>query len=231
MPAVSFADACALLESALGPASAARSSRASRPSHDFTAGAAAAACRHARPRLEGRRAKIELDEAVGKYDRRTRQDGFHVLNDWDGKADHVNDDIIPVDVLDYLIARRGTEPLDAAVARDPARLLLLPPPHAALAADLGRGRSRRQPRSARRDPRPAAGLGRQRPAVRRRCGDADPDRDVAFRDPRARLRDAAGARANAQRARIASASPSRTPSAWAATCASASRRPTAATRW
>jgi hypothetical protein len=58
--------------------------------------------------------KIELDDLVGKYDRRTRQDGFHVLHDWDGKADHVNDDIIPVDVLDYVARQRGTEPPDAA---------------------------------------------------------------------------------------------------------------------
>ena len=58
--------------------------------------------------------KIDVAEIVAKYDRRTRQDGFHVLHDWDGKADHVNDDIIPVDVLDYLIARRGAEPADPA---------------------------------------------------------------------------------------------------------------------
>ncbi len=60
------------------------------------------------------REKIDLDEVVEKYDRRTRQDGFHVLHDWDGKADHVNTDIIPVDVLDYLIAQRGGAPFDAA---------------------------------------------------------------------------------------------------------------------
>src|SRR3954447_12022686 len=59
-------------------------------------------------------ARIDLADVVAKYDRRTRQDGFHVLHDWDGKADHVNDDIIPIDVLDYVIARRGADPLDAA---------------------------------------------------------------------------------------------------------------------
>ena len=37
-----------------------------------------------------------------------------MLHDWDGKADHVNDDIIPVDVLDYLTTQRGGEPPDAA---------------------------------------------------------------------------------------------------------------------
>src|SRR5947209_3644713 len=59
-------------------------------------------------------ARIDLGEVVAKYDRRARQEGFHVLHDWDGKADHVNDDIIPVDVLDYVIARRGAGPLDPA---------------------------------------------------------------------------------------------------------------------
>jgi hypothetical protein len=56
--------------------------------------------------------RIDLDDAIAKLDRRTRQDGFHVLHDWDGKADHVNPDIIPVDVLDYVLAQRGSGPLD-----------------------------------------------------------------------------------------------------------------------
>ena len=56
--------------------------------------------------------RVNLERIVRTYDRHTRQDGFHVLNDWDGKADKVNDDIIPVDVLHFLIARRGAEPPD-----------------------------------------------------------------------------------------------------------------------
>jgi len=55
---------------------------------------------------------LALDPFVKRYDHRTRQDGFHVLNDWDGTADHVNDEIIPIDVLDYLVERRGPEPAD-----------------------------------------------------------------------------------------------------------------------
>ena len=53
---------------------------------------------------------IDLERAIQRYDRRTRQVGFHVLNDWDGIADRVNDDTIPVDVLHYLVDRRGSEP-------------------------------------------------------------------------------------------------------------------------
>ena len=53
---------------------------------------------------------FDFARAVEKFDRKTRQIGFHALNDWDGIADRVNDDIIPVDVLNYLIDRRGAEP-------------------------------------------------------------------------------------------------------------------------
>lgn len=49
---------------------------------------------------------IDLERIVKTYDRLTRRDGFHAMNDWDGKADRVNDDIIPVDVLHYLVDKR-----------------------------------------------------------------------------------------------------------------------------
>jgi hypothetical protein len=55
---------------------------------------------------------INLEPSVEKYDRVTRLDGFHVLHDWDGIADKVNEDTIPVDVLHYLIDKRGTESPD-----------------------------------------------------------------------------------------------------------------------
>jgi hypothetical protein len=54
---------------------------------------------------------FDLGRVVQKYDRKTRQNGFHVLHDWDGIADRVNDDTIPVDVLHYLIDKRGAEPV------------------------------------------------------------------------------------------------------------------------
>ena len=54
---------------------------------------------------------FDLARVIQKYDRKTRRNGFHVLNDWDGIADKVNDDIIPVDVLHYVIDRRGDEPV------------------------------------------------------------------------------------------------------------------------
>ena len=57
---------------------------------------------------------LRFDKIVHKFDSRTRHDGFHVLNDWDGQADHVNADIIPVDVLNYVDTLRGDSPSDPA---------------------------------------------------------------------------------------------------------------------
>jgi hypothetical protein len=57
--------------------------------------------------------QINLDTIVRTYDNHTRQDGFHVLHDWDGIADKVNEDTIPVDVLHYLIDKRGVEQPDS----------------------------------------------------------------------------------------------------------------------
>ena len=53
---------------------------------------------------------LDIERGIQKYDRKTRQIGFHVLNDWDGIGDRVNDDTISVDVLHYLVDRRGNDP-------------------------------------------------------------------------------------------------------------------------
>ncbi len=66
-------------------------------------------------------AALTLAVAVRDYDRRTRDEGFHALHDWDGVAAHVNPDTIPVDVLDYLVAQRGRdafEPVAPAILID-----------------------------------------------------------------------------------------------------------------
>jgi hypothetical protein len=52
--------------------------------------------------LRGRFREHTLAPFVPECDRLTRADGFHALNDWDGKAAAVNPEIIPVDVLDWL---------------------------------------------------------------------------------------------------------------------------------
>ncbi|MDE3154304.1 MAG: hypothetical protein KGN76_04340 [Acidobacteriota bacterium] len=57
--------------------------------------------------------RIDLDKFIRAYDTLTREEGFHALNDWDGIADHVNADIIPVDVLHYIDEKLGSEPVNA----------------------------------------------------------------------------------------------------------------------
>src|SRR5262249_3867535 len=59
--------------------------------------------------------KIPLDRLVAVYDRATRQEGFHVLHDWDGKSDRGNEDSIPVDVLTYVAGLRGDDAADPLV--------------------------------------------------------------------------------------------------------------------
>lgn len=54
--------------------------------------------------------QVFLDRMIRTYDGRTRAEGFHVLHDWDGVSQQVNPDIIPVDVLHFLIEQRGQEP-------------------------------------------------------------------------------------------------------------------------
>lgn len=58
--------------------------------------------------------QFSLEKIVTDYDSQTRHDGFHVLRDWDGLADTINPDTIPVDVLNYLSHQRGDDPPDRA---------------------------------------------------------------------------------------------------------------------
>jgi hypothetical protein len=108
-----FADACSLVETLLtGTARAAIVADVAR-SHDFRQ-----ALLRLRDSMRSNAWKagsqpIGLGRVVREYDTATRQDGFHVLHDWDGKADSVNEDTIPVDVLHYVMEQRGADPPDA----------------------------------------------------------------------------------------------------------------------
>jgi hypothetical protein len=107
-PAIAFADVCALVAAVV----------AERPAILAHAGAGRN-LEHALLRLrEGMRGHIwhiagkpiDLSRAVAEYDARTRAEGLHALNDWDGVADAVNVNTIAVDVLDFVIRQRGAEP-------------------------------------------------------------------------------------------------------------------------
>ena len=54
--------------------------------------------------------QIFLDKVITTFDGRTRGEGFHILHDWDGVAQQTNPDIIPIDVLHFLVEQRGAEP-------------------------------------------------------------------------------------------------------------------------
>ena len=56
---------------------------------------------------------LALDRLVKTLDTRTREDGFHALHDWDGKADKLNEDIIPVDLLNYFMSATTRPPYPA----------------------------------------------------------------------------------------------------------------------
>ena len=47
--------------------------------------------------------QISLDGIIKTFGGQNAREGFHVLHDWDGKADKLNEDIIPVDVLHYVL--------------------------------------------------------------------------------------------------------------------------------
>jgi hypothetical protein len=105
-----FEEVCATLESMLaGPA------RSEIVREAATAGSLGDGLIHLRKAMRSHvwrigGATVDFERAIQRYDRRTRQIGFHVLNDWDGVADRVNEDTIAVDVLHYLVDRRGNEP-------------------------------------------------------------------------------------------------------------------------
>jgi len=58
---------------------------------------------------------FNLDPAVQALDRRVREDGFHVLHDWDGKADRLDAETIAVNVLDFVAATRPPGAADPTV--------------------------------------------------------------------------------------------------------------------
>ena len=64
---------------------------------------------------------IDLRKAIQDLDTRTRREGLHAMHDWDGIADHVNPDMIAIDVLNYLVENRGDgahDPIVSAILLD-----------------------------------------------------------------------------------------------------------------
>ena len=104
---IPFEQTCAIVASALG-GSARREIVDDFAGHK-TLGAALKPLRDAmrNNQFRARGHQIFLDRALTSYDGRTRAEGFHILHDWDGVAQATNPDIIPIDVLHFLVDQRG----------------------------------------------------------------------------------------------------------------------------
>ncbi|HJS73461.1 MAG TPA: hypothetical protein VJ921_04180 [Vicinamibacteria bacterium] len=58
--------------------------------------------------------ELSLQRLVDALDARTRADGFHVLHDWDGKRDRLNEETIPEEVARYAAEQRADSASGAA---------------------------------------------------------------------------------------------------------------------
>ena len=97
-----------------------------------------------RASVAARREAVNLDKIVRRYDNATREDGF-TLHGWDGIADKVNVDTIPVGVLNYRLNTAERNETDAASPPYCSITTSAPARHAH--ARSGRGRRGCEPRS------------------------------------------------------------------------------------
>ncbi|HEY7819151.1 MAG TPA: hypothetical protein VIG29_13080, partial [Vicinamibacteria bacterium] len=58
---------------------------------------------------------LSLESAVSALDARTRADGFHVLHDWDGMRDQLNEETIPMEVARFAMEKGAPSSSDATV--------------------------------------------------------------------------------------------------------------------
>jgi hypothetical protein len=99
---ISFDHACSLIERAIDGSTRQDILNAVDKPNDFAGSIARLRdCLRANVLQTGSEA-ITLDRMVRAHDSRTRGDHFHVLHDWDGKAEKVNPDTIVVDVLNFI---------------------------------------------------------------------------------------------------------------------------------
>jgi hypothetical protein len=112
---VSFDRACALVQSALDPP--VRRTVVAEASRRENLGEALRRLGEAMRTdvWHARDVTVNLARTIEAFDRRTRDEGFHALHDWDGESDAVNPETIPVDVLEFVARLRGTGRAEPAV--------------------------------------------------------------------------------------------------------------------
>jgi len=107
-----FDAACALVSRAIGGSFRADFLSALAQSRDFRTALERLREAMRSHHFKGGAAQCDLRPLIAGYDARTRLDGFHAFHDWDGKAESVNADSIPVDVLNFLLKERGDDRID-----------------------------------------------------------------------------------------------------------------------
>jgi hypothetical protein len=106
-PEISFDHACSLIELAIdGPARRDMLNAVAKPNDFARSLGRLRECLRANVLQTGSE-PISLDRMVRAYDSRTRGDHFHVLHDWDGKAEKGNPETIVVDVLNFIAANHA----------------------------------------------------------------------------------------------------------------------------
>jgi hypothetical protein len=105
--AISFDEACQILEEALRGQTRAEILDHLCSAKTFTDALAKLRSAIRAHTFKTRGGQLHLGKIVSAFDAKTKQDGFTVLIDWDGKANRWVDEMIPVDVLDYFV--RGVD--------------------------------------------------------------------------------------------------------------------------
>jgi hypothetical protein len=106
--AANFHSACALLEDLLKGEVRQRILEDLSKSKDFSKALTRLRDSMRSGRFRAGPSQIDLSGFIRTFNNRNAQDGFHILNDWDGRADKPNEDFIPVDVLHYVLRRNET---------------------------------------------------------------------------------------------------------------------------
>ncbi len=117
---ITFDGICLLLEKALGG-----TARQEILADAFRSGNAAKSLARLRAGMRSHRfrsatGQLDLERAIRNFNSRTEKDGFHVLHDWDGKAEVFNKEIIPVEVVSYFMST----PVSGHAGQTPLAVLL-----------------------------------------------------------------------------------------------------------
>ena len=102
-PNITFHSACAVIEAALSGTSRHEIVAGVSKSKSFSKALSLLRDGMRAHRFQAGGTRVSLGAIIQTFDQRARQDGFHVLNDWNGTLDKLNEEMIPVDVLNFMM--------------------------------------------------------------------------------------------------------------------------------